>query len=101
MKAVWNNKVVAEADKDRLIYIEGNWYFPPDSINKEFFKHSDLHTTCYWKGEANYYDVVVDGQTSEGGAWYYPNLMPGSIEKVREDFTDYVAFWRGVTVSGD
>jgi uncharacterized protein (DUF427 family) len=98
MKAIWNNHVVAEADKDELIYIEGNWYFPPASINKEFFKDSDLHTTCFWKGEASYYDVIANGQTSYGGAWYYPRPMPSSIEKVKKDFTDYVAFWRGVEV---
>lgn len=101
MKAVWNNQVVAEADKDKLIFIEGNWYFPPHSIKKEFFKASDLHTTCFWKGEASYYDVVVDGQISDGGAWYYPEPKDGSIEKVKKDFTDYVAFWRGVKVTED
>ena len=99
MKAIWNNTVVAESDKDTLIYIEGNWYFPPDAIKREYFKPNDMHTTCFWKGEASYYDVVVDGQTSEGGAWYYPAPMEGSIPKVGKDFTNYVAFWRGVEVT--
>ncbi|NCU43949.1 DUF427 domain-containing protein [Candidatus Saccharibacteria bacterium] len=98
MKAIWNNKVIAEAYKSDLIYIEGNWYFPPDSIHKQFFKPSDQRTTCFWKGEANYYDVEVDGDINEGAAWYYPQPKDGSIERVKKDFSNYVAFWRGVQV---
>lgn len=98
MKAVWNNQVLAESDKDKLIYIEGNWYFPPDSVNKKFFKSSDLHTTCPWKGVASYFDVEVDGKVNDGAAWYYPEPKPGSIEKVKKDFSNYIAFWRGVEV---
>jgi uncharacterized protein (DUF427 family) len=98
MKAIWNNTVVAEANKDELIYIEGNWYFPPSAMKQEYFKPSDLHTTCIWKGEASYYDVEVDGEVSDGGAWYYPEPKDGSIERVKKDFTNYVAFWRGVEV---
>lgn len=99
MKAIWNKKTIAEADKKDLIYIEGNWYFPPSAIKKEYFKKNDQHTTCFWKGEASYYDVEVDGKVNEGGAWYYPNPMEGSIPKVGKDFTDYVAFWRGIEVA--
>lgn len=99
MKAVWNNKVIAEANKDELIYIEGGWYFPPGSIKKEYFEPSELHTTCHWKGEASYYNVVVDGQTNQDAAWHYPKPKDGSIERVKKDFTNYVAFWRGVTVT--
>jgi uncharacterized protein (DUF427 family) len=99
MKAVWNNTVIAEATQDELIRIEGNWYFPPTSIQKEYFKDSDHHTTCFWKGEASYYDILVDGQTNEYGAWYYPVPKDGSIEKVKQDFTNYVAFWNGVEVT--
>lgn len=99
MKALWNDQVIAEASQDELIRIEGNWYFPPTSINREFFKDSDHHTTCFWKGEASYYDVVVDGSVSEFGAWYYPQPQAGSIERVKKDFTDYVAFWNGITVT--
>lgn len=98
MKAMWNNTVVAEATNDELIQIEGNWYFPPTSLKREFFKDSDIHTTCVWKGEASYYNVDVDGQVSEGGAWYYPEPKAGSVERVGKDFTNYVAFWRGVEV---
>lgn len=99
MKATWNKKTVAEADKKDLIYIEGNWYFPPAAIKKEYFKKNDQHTTCFWKGQASYYDVDVDGNVNEGGAWYYPNPMEGSIPKVGKDFTDFVAFWRGIEVT--
>ena len=98
MQAIWNGKVVAEAPKEDLIRIEGNWYFPPSAMKQEFYKQSDLHTTCFWKGEASYYDVDVDGKVSEGGAWYYPKPMEGSVERVGHDFSNYVAFWRGVEV---
>jgi uncharacterized protein (DUF427 family) len=98
MKAIWNNKAIAEAKKEDLIYIEGNWYFPPSSIKKEYFKSNDTHTTCFWKGEASYYDIDVDGDINDGGAWYYPSPKDGSIERVKKDFTNYVAFWRGVEV---
>ena len=98
MKAIWNNQVVAEAANDDLIQIEGNWYFPPTSLKREFFKESEIHTTCVWKGEASYYNVDVQGVVSEGGAWYYPEPKAGSVERVGKDFTNYVAFWRGVQV---
>lgn len=99
MKAVWNNQVVAEANKDDLIYIEGNWYFPADSIKKEYFTPSSTSTTCYWKGDASYYNVAVDGQVNTDAAWYYAEPKDGSIDKVGKDFQDHVAFWRGVTVT--
>jgi len=95
MKAIWNNTVIAEADPADLIKIEGNWYFPPESLKQEYFTPSNLHTTCFWKGEASYYNVAVDGKINDGGAWYYPQPKEGSIERVRKDFTNYVAFWRG------
>ena len=99
MKAVWNNQILAEATKDKLILIEGNWYFPPNSLNTHFFKENTDHTTCYWKGEASYYDITVDGQTNQSGAWFYPIPKDGSIQKVKKDFTNYVAFWRGIEVT--
>lgn len=99
MKATWKNTVVAEADKENLIYIEGNWYFPADSIKSEFFTPNDDHTTCFWKGEASYYDITVNGETNDGSAWFYPQPMAGAIDKVGKDFTNHVAFWRGVEVS--
>lgn len=98
MKASWNGAIIAEAPKEDLIRIEGNWYFPPSSLKREYFVDSDHHTVCHWKGEASYYDVVVDGKTNEFGAWYYPRPKAGSVERVKRDFTDYVAFWNGITV---
>ena len=97
MKAVWNNTILAQSDK--TIVIEGNHYFPPDSVKREYLRSSDTHTTCPWKGLASYYNVVVNGQTNEDAAWYYPVPKSGSIERVGKDFTNYVAFWHGVEVS--
>jgi uncharacterized protein (DUF427 family) len=99
MKAVWNNQVIAEASKDDLIRIEGNWYFPPSAKKEEYFAPSDHHTTCFWKGEASYYDVVVNGETNAFGAWYYPEPKEGSVERVGKDFANYVAFWNGIEVT--
>lgn len=98
MKAMWNNQTIAEADKADLIYIEGNWYFPPKSLKWEFFSESETHTTCAWKGEASYYNIDVEGSSNQDGAWYYPEPKDGSVERVKKDYTNYVAFWRGVTV---
>ena len=98
MKAVWNNQVLAEAPKEDLIFIEGNLYFPPSALHKEYFTANDEHTSCFWKGEASYYDILVGDKTNKSAAWYYPKPMDGSIEKVKKDFTNYVAFWRGVSV---
>jgi uncharacterized protein (DUF427 family) len=98
MQAIWNNVVIAEAPKEALIRIEGNWYFPPDSLSREYFRDSDHHTHCPWKGDASYYDVVIDDMVNDFGAWYYPQPMSGSIERVGKDFTNYVAFWNGIEV---
>ena len=91
MKATWNDTVVAESDK--TVVVEGNHYFPPDTINKEYFQPSSTHTTCPWKGEASYYNVVVNGETNEDAAWYYPQPKDAATE-----IKDHVAFWRGVKV---
>ena len=96
-KAIWNGQTLAESDE--TIRIEGNQYFPPSSVKKEFLKPSDMHTTCPWKGEASYYDVVVDGETNKDAAWYYPLPKDGSIDRVGADFRNYIAFWHGVEVS--
>jgi uncharacterized protein (DUF427 family) len=96
-KAVWNGHVLAESDQ--TIRIEGNQYFPPDSVNRELLKPSDLHTICPWKGEASYYDVVVGDEVNDDAAWYYPEPKDGSIKRVGQDFANYVAFWRGVEVA--
>ncbi len=98
MKALWNDTVIAEASNDEPIKIEGNWYFPPAAIKKEYDQPSDMHTECIWKGTASYYDVVVNGEVNEGAAWYYPEPKEGSTKLVKRDFKNYVAFWRGVEV---
>jgi uncharacterized protein (DUF427 family) len=98
MKAIWNDTVIAETPQDQLIRIEGNWYFPPDALNKEYYSDSEHRTSCFWKGEAHYYDITVDGKVNEFGAWYYPYPMEGSIERVKKDYSNYVAFWNGVEV---
>ena len=92
MKATWNGAILAESDQ--TIEVEGNQYFPPDTINKEYFQQSDTHTVCGWKGEASYYNVVVNGQTNKDAAWYYPSTKPAA-----DEIKGYVAFWRGVKVS--
>jgi len=99
MKAIWNEQIIAEAPKEDLIRIEGNWYFPPKSINWQFFEDSDHKTVCHWKGESSYYDVVVNEKRNEFGAWYYPEPKTGSVERVKKDFASYVAFWNGIEVT--
>ena len=73
--------------------IEGNHYFPRDAIREEYFQPSDTHTTCPWKGEASYFNVVVNGETNKDAAWYYPEPKPAA-----QEIKDRVAFWRGVKV---
>lgn len=90
-KAIWNGAVIAESDQ--TIVVEGNHYFPPDSLKREYFKPSTHTTVCGWKGTANYYDVVVDGQTNANAAWYYANPLPAAAQ-----IAGYVAFWKGVQV---
>ena len=99
MKAIWNGQVVAEADKDNLIYIEQNWYFPPDSVKQDFLRKSDTPYTCPWKGVCQYFDVGEGDNWSKDSAWSYPKPKEGAIDIVHKDFANYVAFWRDVTVS--
>jgi len=91
MKAIWSGQTIAQSDK--TIVVEGNHYFPPDSVDEKFLKPSDMHSTCPWKGEASYHHVVVDGKTSEDAAWYYPDPKESA-----NNIKGYVAFWRGVEV---
>lgn len=91
VRATWNGAVLAESEKTEIV--EGNHYFPPDSINKEFFRENDRHTVCSWKGLASYYDVVVKNQTNRSAAWYYPETSQAA-QRIR----GYVAFWNGVKV---
>lgn len=98
MKAIWNGATLADAPREDLIRIEGNWYFPPSSIVRESFQETDRHTECFWIGTASYYTVSVNDQLNKDAAWYYPEPMDSSVEKVGHDFKDYVAFWRGIEV---
>lgn len=91
MKAIWNDSVLAESNQ--TIVVERNHYFPPDSIQPDYFQSSDTHTHCGWKGDASYYHVVVDGEVNQDAAWYYPDPKPAASE-----IKDYVAFWHGVKV---
>ncbi len=91
MKAKWRGAILAESDD--TVVVEGNHYFAPDSINKEHFRESATHTTCPWKGEASYHDVVVNGEVNKDAAWYYPEP-----KQAANDIKGRVAFWRGVTV---
>lgn len=99
MKAIWNDQVVAEAPKEDLIYIEGNWYFPPASVDMKFLSESPTPYTCPWKGKCQYFNVGLDSNVSEDNAWSYPDPLPGAIDIVKKDFSDYIAFWRDVKVS--
>ena len=99
MKAHVNGTVIAEAPESELIKIEGNWYFPPSSIVEGFLTESPTPYTCPWKGECQYFTVTVDGQSLPDRAWSYPTPYPSGIERVGKDFSNYVAFWKEVTVS--
>jgi uncharacterized protein (DUF427 family) len=99
MKAIWNDQVIAEADKADLIYIEQNWYFPPASVKQEFLRESPTPYTCPWKGVCQYFDVGQGDKWSNDNAWSYPHPLPSAFERTHKDFTDYVAFWRDVEVT--
>lgn len=92
-KAIWNGQVIAESEKTEIV--EGNHYFPADSIKQEFFTGSDTRTICPWKGEASYYNIEVDGKINADAAWYYPSPKPEAA-----NIKNYVAFWKDVEVTG-
>ncbi|MDW5597803.1 DUF427 domain-containing protein [Conexibacter stalactiti] len=92
MRAIWNGTTLAESDD--TVVVEGNHYFPVDSIVSEHFAPSDKHTICPWKGTASYYDVVVGDERNAGAAWFYPTPKQAAGE-----IRDHVAFWRGVEVT--
>ena len=91
-QAVWNGQVIAESDG--TVEVEGNQYFPPESIKKEFFKPSNQTSVCPWKGTASYYNIEVDGRVNEAAAWYYPTPSDAAAR-----IKGHVAFWKGVEVS--
>ena len=92
MKAIWKDVVIAESND--TIVIEGNHYFPADSIKPEHYKESETHTTCHWKGEASYYNLEVNGETNKDAAWFYPETS-----ELAKHFKGYVAFWKGIEVT--
>lgn len=91
-KASWNGVVIAESPVFEIV--EGNVYFPPDALRREFVRDSATHTVCGWKGTASYYDVVVDGAVNKDACWFYP-----ATKDAAKNIEGYVAFWRGVEVS--
>lgn len=92
MKATWENQILA--DSNQTIVVEGNHYFPPDSIIKECFRSSDTRTTCPWKGLASYYHLQVGEKVNQDAAWFYPEP-----KEAAKSIKNYIAFWRGVKVS--
>ncbi|NJN19255.1 MAG: DUF427 domain-containing protein [Oscillochloris sp.] len=90
-RAVWNGAVIAESD--RTIVVEGNHYFPPDAVKQEYLQSSETHTICGWKGQASYYNLVVNEQTNRDAAWYYPQPKDAAGQ-----IAGYIAFWRGVNI---
>ena len=91
VRALWKGNIIAETDEAEVV--EGNYYFPPTSVHKEFLKESSTHSTCPWKGKASYYDVIVDGEKNEDAAWYYPNPKPEA-----KNIKGYIAFWKGIEI---
>ena len=92
MKAIWKNKIIAESNS--TVQLEGNSYFPADSVNNQYLKSSQHQSVCPWKGTASYYDVVVGGETNKDAAWYYPEPKDAAKE-----IRGKVAFWKGVQVT--
>ncbi|MDT0689193.1 DUF427 domain-containing protein [Salegentibacter sp. F188] len=92
MKAIWNNTVIAESTDTKIV--ENNHYFPMSDIKEQYFKSSDTHTRCPWKGKASYFTIEVDKEKNEDAAWFYP-----SASKAAKPIENYVAFWKGVKVT--
>jgi uncharacterized protein (DUF427 family) len=90
-RAVWNDAVIA--DSDDTVVVEGNHYFPPEAVRREYLQPSDHHTVCSWKGTASYYDVVVNGAVNKNAAWYYP-----TPSEAARKIAGRIAFWMGVKV---
>ncbi len=92
MKAIWNGEIIAESDE--TIVIEGNHYFPPETIKSGYFNASSNQTTCPWKGLASYYNIEVNGNVNSDAAWYYPE-----VSELAKEINGYVAFWKGIEVT--
>lgn len=92
MKAIYNGEVIAQSDDTKVV--EGNHYFPKESVNFDYLKETDSHTVCPWKGTASYYTVAVNGKEAVDGAWYYPETRD-----MAKPIEGYLAFWKGVEVT--
>jgi uncharacterized protein (DUF427 family) len=92
-RATWKGAVLAEAPSDSVQTVDGYMYFPEGAVQREYLRSSETHTTCPWKGQASYYDVVVDGQVNRDAAWHYPQPSEAA-----QRIADHIAFWRGVQV---
>ena len=91
MKAIWNGATLAESND--TVVIEGNHYFPADSINREYFSESATQTKCPWKGTASYYNIAADGETNKEAAWFYP-----APKDAAKEIAGRIAFWKGIQV---
>jgi uncharacterized protein (DUF427 family) len=91
MKAIWNGVVIADSNK--TIIIEGNHYFPPESVRSEYFVNSDTHSTCPWKGLASYKSLNVKGSVNKDAVWFYPEPKDAA-----KQIRGYFAFWKGVEI---
>jgi uncharacterized protein (DUF427 family) len=92
-KARWNGVTLAESEQ--CLVVEGNYYFPPEAVHREYLRESKAHSLCFWKGLASYYNLEVKGRTNRNAAWYYPHPSPFARR-----IKDYVAFWNGVEIEG-
>lgn len=92
-KASWNGAVIAEAPEDKVQIVEGNVYFPPESVRQEYLQKSDKATTCPWKGTASYYNIAVGNEVNKDAAWFY-----ASPKEAAKQIAGHIAFWRGVEV---
>ncbi len=92
MKAIWQNTIIAESNKTKQV--EGNYYFPPEDVKKEYLEKGWMKSLCFWKGLASYYTIVVNGKKNSNAAWYYPHPSP-----LARKIKNYVAFWNGVEIT--
>lgn len=92
-RATWNDALLADAEPQEIVLVEGNVYFPPSKVDRAYLRESATHTVCPWKGTCSYYDVVVGDQVNKDAAWYYPDCKPEA-----KRIEGFVAFWKGVKV---
>ncbi len=98
MKALWRDRVVAEAPEDELVEVDGAWYFPPDRVHRELLVPSPTGYTCSWRGSARYYAIEADGETEPDAAWCYPDMDDEAIQRIGVDAREHLAFSPAVTL---